>query len=88
MFYDVIVTSSTVPCKLNFENIKTAKFDAKLWDRNEYLDKKNVGPFEINVSAIGMFPHLLILMIFLSRNFILFTSHFNKKSRFLYTKFK
>ena len=39
MFYDVIVMSLTVPCMLNLDNIKTAKFDAKLWDRNEYLDK-------------------------------------------------
>ena len=37
MIYDVIVTSLTVPCMLNFENLKTTKFDAKLWGRNEYL---------------------------------------------------
>ena len=39
MIYDVIVTSLTVPCMLNFENLKTAKLDAKLWGRNEFLDK-------------------------------------------------
>ena len=40
------------------------------------------------VLAIGMYPHLLVLMIFSSRNVILFTSHFPKKSLFLYTEFK
>ena len=38
MIYDVIVTSLTVPCMLNFENSKIANFDAKLWGRNEYLN--------------------------------------------------
>ena len=39
MIYDVIVTSLTVPCMLNFENLKTVNYDAKLWGRNEYLGK-------------------------------------------------
>ena len=39
IIYDVIITSLTVPCMLNFEYLKTAKFDAKLWGKKEQLDK-------------------------------------------------